>query len=93
MNSFVITDKQTNTQWLKSTCLHIKENPLFSFVITVSFVMTDFVMTDSFVMTENIKEIPLFSYVMISFVMTDRQTHRIVFQYGVELIATLPSGN
>ena len=76
MNSFVITDKQTNTQWLKRKCLHIKENPLFSFVITVSFVMTDFVMTDSFVMTENIKEIPLFSFVMNSFVMTDKHTNK-----------------
>ena len=58
--------------------------------------MTDFVMTDSFVMTENIKENPLFSFVMNSFVMTDKQTHkhtnRIVFQSGVKLIATLPSG-
>ena len=33
-------------------------------------------MTDSFVMTENIKEIPLFSFVMISFVMTNKQTDR-----------------
>ena len=55
--------------------------------------MTDFVMTDSFVMTENIKENPLFSFVMNSFVMTDKQTNRIVFQYRVKLIATLPSGN
>ena len=36
--------------------------------------MTDFVMTDSFVMTENIKENPLFSFVMNSFVMTDKHT-------------------
>ena len=43
--------------------------------MTDSFVMTDFVMTVSFVMTENIKEIPLFSFVMISFVMTDKHTH------------------
>ena len=43
---------------------NIKEIPLFSFV-----------MTDSFVMTENIKENPLFSFVMISFVMTDKHTN------------------
>ena len=60
---------------------NIKEIPLFSFV-----------MTDSFVMTENIKEIPLFSFVMNSFVMTDKhtnkQTNRINSLYVVELIAT-----
>ena len=44
---------------------NIKEIPLFSFV-----------MTDSFVMTENIKEIPLFSFVMNSFVITDKQTKK-----------------
>ena len=44
---------------------NIKEIPLFSFV-----------MTDSFVMTENIKEIPLFSFVMNSFVMTDKHTNK-----------------
>ena len=79
MNSFVITDKQTNTQWLKKTCLHIKEIPLFSFVMTDNIKeipLFSFVMTDSFVMTENIKEIPLFSFVMNSFVMTDKQTNK-----------------
>ena len=60
--------------------------------MTDSFVMTDFVMTVSFVMTENIKEIPLFSFVMNSFVMTDKQTNkqtnRINSLYVVKLIAT-----
>ena len=79
----------------------IKEITLFSFLMTDSLVMIEnikeiplfsFVVNDSFVMTENIKEISLFSFVMNSFVMTDKHTHRIVFQYGVELIATLPSG-
>ena len=92
-DEFICDNRQTNKHTLaKKHGLHIKEIPLFSFVMTDSFLMTDFVMTDSFVTTENIKEIPLFSFVMISFVMTDKQTNRIVFQYGVELIATLPSG-